>query len=170
MIKWSGRSGDSISVNIRGYEFPEIREGYDANWLHVDVSARNWSGEWTASAPCVLAWDLLNLEFWLDDLEADEAETWMSLEPELMVTSLGWSRGLASISIRLRDGLRHAALDDEGQPGADILAVNVSLEEIEITKAAVQAKSLELPARGLQGTKGIESVRRLREKRLNARC
>ena len=54
----SGIHGERVEVTVRGYQFPDVLDGYDANWLTIDGSFRNELGEWTRSASCLLTWEL----------------------------------------------------------------------------------------------------------------
>jgi hypothetical protein len=169
MLNWRGDNGDSFMLTVSGYEFPAELDGYDANWLTLFMSATNRSGNWTAQAACVLTWDLLSLSFWLTDIDDDEADSWCGLEIDLILTSLGWSRGRAVIAIHLSRGFRNVGIDSDGRGDRDLLIVELTPEELAVCSASVLATAAKFPARGKQGEKGSAAMRAIREKRLRLR-
>jgi hypothetical protein len=52
---------------IHRYEFPDIREGYDANWLYATVHCESASSSvWVVYEPMILTWELYD---WLCEME-----------------------------------------------------------------------------------------------------
>lgn len=52
---------------IHGYEFPDIHEGYDANWLYATAHYESASSSvWVVHEPMVLTWELRD---WLYEIE-----------------------------------------------------------------------------------------------------
>jgi len=52
---------------IHGYEFPDIHEGYDANWLYATVHYESeFSSVWVVREPMILTWELSD---WLHEIE-----------------------------------------------------------------------------------------------------
>src|SRR5262245_44082633 len=130
MIKWTGLDGGEFELTVLGYQFPATEEGWDANWLTVSVSVASPRSSWKASSSCIVAWELLSLIYWLDDLQTDEAETWCGLEIEFLLRSLGWSRGRAVVAIALYESLCDPAAGDSQRPARDIVVMAPSALEI----------------------------------------
>lgn len=62
----SGRS--LLELSIVGYQFPQTMSGSGANWLRVEISARNEIENWKATDPCLETLDLPRLAEWLMEL------------------------------------------------------------------------------------------------------
>ena len=69
---------EAIVLQIVGYQFPEVSEDYDANWLNISFEIRTPEFQWQICNPCLLTWDVLRLVSWLrkavtrDDLSFKE--------------------------------------------------------------------------------------------------
>jgi hypothetical protein len=73
---------------IHGYEFPDIHEGYDANWLYATAHYESASSSvWVVREPMILTWELSD---WLHEIERlyqrlKGTATLACLEPYLFV-------------------------------------------------------------------------------------
>lgn len=66
--------GDEFRLQILGYQFPEILGSYwDSNWLKVQVSGANSTGQWSVEDPCLLTFEVETLAAWLEKLFVDNA-------------------------------------------------------------------------------------------------
>ena len=170
MFDWTGPRGDRFSLSVTGYQFPAANDGHDANWLVVSIQARNHSGAWTATAPCVLTWDLLSLADWLRDVETDEAEAWCGLEVDVILTSLGWSRGHATVAVALSYGLSKPDLAEEVERARDLLVVDVIPAHLTQSILGVQRACEAFPPRGVVGLRTVAAWKARRRATLLARA
>lgn len=169
MINWTGLDGGEFVLTVSGYEFPATPDGYDANWLITGVSVSSKRSSWTASSPCILSWNLLSLTYWLADLEAGDAESWCSPETDLLLTSLGWSRGRAVVAIALSNSLSDPAAHDQEGPARDIVVVAPSAVEIAAARVDVERTAELFQPRGEQGRRGVDAMQNGRARKLASR-
>lgn len=58
-----------LEMRIAGYKHAAgATNDFDANWVVVEVAARDGETEWTASGPAFLTWEVLELIGWLRDV------------------------------------------------------------------------------------------------------
>jgi hypothetical protein len=169
MLDWHGNRDDSVRLSVSGYQFPQITDGYDGNWLKVTFSGRNHLGAWSAESACVLTWDLISLCEWLQDAEDGAAGTWCCADMDLMIGSLGWSSGRAWFAVTLKYGLRNKGLDGRGCDGNDLVIVSCTIDELATARTAVAAAASLFPPRGEQGARGVKAVHSMRESRARER-
>lgn len=67
-IIWNGKNNHLIELKILNYEFPEENEDYDANWITLDIKARNELGVWNKQCPCMLSWEIKWFSKWFDNI------------------------------------------------------------------------------------------------------
>lgn len=65
-MRLTGNSGDAFELDVVGYEFPEITEGGDSNWLNVRVKGTAQSRSWTATDPCLETGEVAELADWFE--------------------------------------------------------------------------------------------------------
>jgi hypothetical protein len=56
----------TLELQILGYQFPDIHEDWDANWLIISGSVTHPKGSWRFSNPCLTTFELEQLAEWLD--------------------------------------------------------------------------------------------------------
>lgn len=94
MIRWHGLHNEYFHFQIVGYEFPQVTEGYDANWLMITMEAANEQGTWTRRCACLLTWEVTWLIHWLEQVVNGEAEPILSVsEVDLTFHSISISQG-----------------------------------------------------------------------------
>ncbi|MBV9278670.1 MAG: hypothetical protein JOZ41_01185 [Chloroflexi bacterium] len=84
-------SGQSLTLTIDGYEFPEIQDHeYDANWLVVTIHLAYAAGAYTASDPCLVTWEVGWLARWLENIARDVLQSTVKyfIEPNLQLEHL----------------------------------------------------------------------------------
>ena len=156
LFHWRGAHGERLDLAVTGYQFPEIGEGYDANWLVVKATVSSPEASWTASSACVLAYDLLRLSYWFDDVDAGGSTYgWGSLEPDLMLDCLGSFHGKAAIAARLSHGLSDPSRREPGEHGLDLVIVWLSPDETAAARASIAEVLRTFPPRGEHGLKGL---------------
>jgi hypothetical protein len=67
MLKLAGADGAELSLEILGYEFPEIETGEDAEWLLISAVVKCPEGNWKFRAPCLETVDLPPLAAWFKE-------------------------------------------------------------------------------------------------------
>lgn len=61
-----GANDASLSIEVRGYQFPDApMGGWDSEWLQVHGSAECPQGRWRFSDPCLTTFELAHLATWL---------------------------------------------------------------------------------------------------------
>ncbi len=154
MIKWKSDFGHSIEIEFLKYQFPDIEQGYDANWIEIKVNAKNERGAWSKTSACLFSWDIIQLHYWLNDVVIGESEfeCFIVMDMDLEIKYIATSLGKYVFAIVLRPGLSISEAD------RDIVFVNVS--DIELKAAMdylLQAFSM-FPPRGEIGKVNLEIV------------
>ena len=65
-ITLTNNQGISLELWIAGYQFPEITDDWDANWLMVAGEVRHPRGAWSFIDPCLTTTELGSLVAWLE--------------------------------------------------------------------------------------------------------
>lgn len=165
-VSWSGPSGDALALRIVGYAAPARVEGSDANWLVLEVTARNWTGAWSAATASLYTFDLPDLAAWLGDAAAGSQDRgWISREGDVCMESIGRSRGRVFITVRLCRGLENPIPAAAPGTEADVLLVALSDEELEASKGALLSAAERFPARGGFGGRNTRIGAERREER-----
>jgi hypothetical protein len=100
----------------------------------------------------VLAYDLLRLSHWFDDVDASAStHGWGSLEPDLALDSLGWFHGKVAIAANLSYGLSDPSRRETGEHGRDLVIVWLSAEETAAARVAIAEVLRHFPPRGEHG-------------------
>ncbi|HEV7949566.1 MAG TPA: hypothetical protein VGP24_07355 [Glaciihabitans sp.] len=77
-------SGDSVELNLAGYEFEQANNEYDANWLIIVGHIQHGSLSWTFRQPCMLTSEAQQLADWLELVAANDVlPSLQFLEPNL---------------------------------------------------------------------------------------
>lgn len=58
--------GSEFEASIASYEFPEIEDKGDSNWLLIFIRVKSPRGEGTCVDPCLTTWDVERLIRWLE--------------------------------------------------------------------------------------------------------
>jgi hypothetical protein len=61
-----GAGGDSLELSISGYQFPEVKDGDDADWLLVEVRASRGGRAWRSRDPSLQTFEVEALARWLE--------------------------------------------------------------------------------------------------------
>ena len=78
-------SGDSLKLDIAGYQFPHSDEDYDSNWLRIAGHVRLADKEWKFEDSCLLTYEAEKLANWIGRLRPSETEEYLEfLEPVLV--------------------------------------------------------------------------------------
>lgn len=90
----------SLYLTLEGYQFPSCRnEPYDADWLNVKIRASHPKGNWSATQPCLLTWEVIELVEWFKSLANDGPlhSRKSFIEPELSFEWLMQPNGLLRV-------------------------------------------------------------------------
>jgi hypothetical protein len=61
------RDGQSLRLDIVGYQFPDIAaEESDANWLRIELAGSTTRGRWRSVDPSLLTYEVAALADWFD--------------------------------------------------------------------------------------------------------
>ena len=64
---------NSLTLTLLGYQFPHlVNVEYDSNWLNVKIDVRHEQGDWSATDPCVLTYEVAELIAWFREVSAGE--------------------------------------------------------------------------------------------------
>jgi hypothetical protein len=61
-----GSGGQSLNVDLKGYQFPGATDYWDGNWLMVAISANHPEGAWRTTDPSLLTFEVAELVAWLE--------------------------------------------------------------------------------------------------------
>jgi len=75
MIIYNSDYSTSFSLEIVGYEFPNIIDKYyDSNWLMVKVGVTTEDKKWFAIDPCVLTFEVDELIDWFENVKNESIQ------------------------------------------------------------------------------------------------
>lgn len=96
-----------MELKIIGYQFPEEKEGHDANWLTLSVKAKNKLGYWEKNCSCLLSWELKWIYEWFENILDNKIieKKLTFLEPDLKFIYTSKQDNLYYLKINLRYGL-----------------------------------------------------------------
>ena len=96
-----------FELRILNYQFPEIREDWDANWLTLGVRVQTAERSWSATDSCLLTWEAHELMSWLSGFTtAKQQDRGIDfLEPDLAFEAVAWSEHILDLAVRLGYGL-----------------------------------------------------------------
>lgn len=80
-----------LKINVVGYQFPAIEnEPYDADWLNIKIQVKHPKGNWKATDPCLLTFELKQLIEWFEKIceEKEVEEHLYFIEPCLEFQTL----------------------------------------------------------------------------------
>ena len=55
-------------LNIKGYQFPHLKNWDDGNWLNVNIRVKHPKGTWEKNDPCLETFELQSLIEWLEKI------------------------------------------------------------------------------------------------------
>ena len=86
-IVWKGANNHLFELDILDYQFPEITEEHDANWIILDVKATNELGTWHRQCACTFTWEIKYFSRWLEMVTQgfNKEYTMDSYEPGLSI-------------------------------------------------------------------------------------
>jgi hypothetical protein len=151
MIRWRGIHDELFELEILNYQFPEIQEGHDANWIMLGVNAKNELGSWSRQSSCMLAWELEWLHRWMRYVVHGQTDnTLVFLETDLKFQYIAQAKDAYWFAICLRFGLSFYPDYPESK---DHTIIVVQVSEIEIQRSINYLKqAMEIfPPRGKQG-------------------
>ena len=156
-MRLEGSDGQSVTVGVTGYQFPDLSEAEDdSNWLVIRVDVVHPRGSWQASDPSLLTYELARLADWLDSVASGnwaKAEIGFT-EPnlELQVIDAG---GVRKLRVQFDLELRPAWAPAQ-EAGAGDVWVEFDIRELDLHAAAVDLrKHLErYPQRAAHAVRG----------------
>lgn len=153
-IFWTGPHGDEFKLRILGYKFPEAAEGYEANWLTLQVEARNHLGSWKREVSCWLTWELLWVQIWLKQVVLGNARSvaYSGLECDLGFVFIADTFSSYEFAVNLQAGLGMS--DDYDR--VSVVYLSVSPAEHEAALGYLTSCAHLYPPRGRRGQRGLE--------------
>ena len=73
IITSAGRREASLRLDVLGYQFPDIEDGWDADWLMIRMAARDGQREWHVEDPALTTVEARELVAWLRRVAARES-------------------------------------------------------------------------------------------------
>jgi hypothetical protein len=107
-VRFSAGRDNQITFSISGYEFPDATEGYDANWLVLNIDAVAGSERWQAEAACLLTWDVVLIRHWFRTIAEGKKprdKRWCGMETDFTLLYRGSIRENHHFYVRLSYGL-----------------------------------------------------------------
>jgi hypothetical protein len=66
-------ANNSFAMTLLGYQFPDLAHApYDSNWLNVKIEVNKEQGNWSATDPSVLTYEIAELIDWLRAVSSGE--------------------------------------------------------------------------------------------------
>lgn len=72
-MKLTGEHGVAFELNIDCYQFREVTDYWDSNWLMVRGDVEHPRGGWTFRDPCLTTFELEQLATWFDEVDMGTA-------------------------------------------------------------------------------------------------
>ena len=65
-----------LKMSVEGYQFPALEnEPWDADWLNIKIQVKHPKGNWKATDPCLLTFELKWLIEWFEKIcEGEKAD------------------------------------------------------------------------------------------------
>ena len=108
-MRFSAGRDNQITFSISGYEFPHATEGYDANWLVLNIDALAGSERWQAEAACLLTWDVVFIRHWFRTIaegkKPGDKRCYFGMETDFVLLYRGFIRENHRFYVRLSYGL-----------------------------------------------------------------
>ncbi|WP_222845677.1 WapI family immunity protein [Flavilitoribacter nigricans] len=136
---FTGIDQQTVELSITNYEFPDINNHWDANWLLVYLKVQSKLGNWQTIDPSLTTWELQELIEWFLDLADDqkpELNPMEFTEPNLSFHHLYALDNKKIIRIRFELESRPQSASDDREYFVDCDLTNSDLQEIaeELTK------------------------------------
>ena len=161
-IHLSGTKGDSLVISIKGYSYPEIAENYDGNYLTMAIKAKNETGEWEASSPCLLTWEAKWFSKWLRHVVRGNMvdEEISVLDLDFGLKYLDYSNGLFCFVAILKFGLSNKKdpSEDPEINNSSILYLTLGRDDLESFIQFFDTTFKNYPPRGKQGEISLEKL------------
>jgi hypothetical protein len=155
---WKGIHGEYFQFSIEGYQFPEIVDDYDANWLFLDVDVQNEQGTWQRRSACILSWEVAWFARWLKNVTFGNCENELSvLEGDFQLVYISKAQGLHRFMVCLEYGLSYVPVKSSER---DKSVIGVCLTETEVEEAVTyfEERFTAFPPRGETDKKCYEML------------
>ena len=130
-MKFHGTNDQTVEMKIAGYQYPQISDGDDGNWLNIYLNVRSGFGNWQVTDPSLTTADVSELANWFAELAIGEEPQYTSLafmEPNISFKLMGMNYGM--LSFRIVFSGECAPLADLEDHYVDCLADSHELERI----------------------------------------
>ena len=163
-MKLTGQDNSQFAFSVAGYQFPEIAEDYDANWLNVDISVSKSQVKWQEQSACFLTWDVIRFIQWLNKINVGEElpyKEFVTLDFDIEFDYRGESRNTHQFRILFEHGLRPdwAGKNYSGLKRDLFVDVSLTSEEIQGIIEILKETAKSFPPRGKLGEKWIEILK-----------
>lgn len=94
-MKLKNKDQASFELNIQNYQYPGLKtEGYDSNWLMVQIKVNHPKGKWESVDPSLLTWELKEIAEWFEKIQKKEIveKELVFIEPNLSFKLMGESK------------------------------------------------------------------------------
>lgn len=148
MINWTGLHGDYFKLKIVGYQYPENNDGYDGNWLKVELDVKNELGKWTKIDPCLMIQELKWLTTWLRHVTLGESEfdAYFGFDGVIEIKYIAKAQDKFVFSVRLARIVSHPDFRDKEFDNA-VIIVRLTDETITESINYLENALMEFPAR-----------------------
>jgi hypothetical protein len=164
MIKLTGQENSQFAFFVSGYQFPEIAEDYDANWLNVEINVSKHQAKWQEQSACFLTWDVIRLIQWLNKINLREElpyKEFVTLDFDIEFDYHGIKEKAHHFRVWFEHGLRPDWAGKNYSGLKKDLFVDVSLTNEEIARMIeiLKETAKNFPPRGKLGQKWIEILK-----------
>jgi hypothetical protein len=159
MPRWEGLHGQRFAFSIEGYQYPEILDGHDANWVFLEVEAENEQGSWERRCACMLTWEIAWFAKWLKNVvlgRTDESLRVLEGDLKLLVAK---AQGSHRLMVCLEYGLAYENMAVlSGERDKSVIGVCLTDEEVDKAVAYFEDRFAAFPPRGEQGRRLYEKL------------
>lgn len=130
-----GIENQQVEIRVEGYEFPDIKNGYDGNWLEIFIDVKTKERKWQRTDPALLTWEVEYLIEWFETLAENKKPKWYKLndftEPNLSFEIINdYNESLKKFKIIFDLEFRPPNSDDESEYYVEFWASNEELKKI----------------------------------------
>jgi hypothetical protein len=140
-----GLHNTAFALSIVGYQYPHMKhERYDSDWLEIAIRITDPRGDWSATDPIMLTWEVAHLAEWLDALAVGHPDqSGVSfLEPNLRFELLERASSLATLRVYFEQESRPPWDPSRfGFSGTDVAFVDLHLTTDALRQAAMELRT-----------------------------
>jgi hypothetical protein len=151
-VKLLSTEGFGLDLDVTGYQYPELADPDDGNWLRVVGRVEHPRGGWRFDDPCLTTSELVQLAGWFDGVAngAPDPDAGSFIEPNLAFSWTAAPQPLIHVTLAYESAPRWLT-DREARMDGVTLHFPVSMNDPSALSAALREMLLRFPVRGHEG-------------------